>query len=136
MSQIRVRECFEKNTTLESMFFAGPTFLHWCIRRNYVCNKLGASSLQRSSIPENLDKDKIEPFLRELQKSSHPLKKMKLVVLGHGGIGKTTLLAALRNILDPLHPRSVCSKLLSITLTFFQSPHNGLDGRNSKHNRN
>lgn len=38
--------------------------------------------------------------LEELKKSSEVWRAMKLVVLGHGRIGKTTLLHVLKSLLD------------------------------------
>lgn len=72
------------------------------MKLNLKCKEVKASKLQRDSVPQGLQNvDQIELILEELKKSSEPWKKMKLVVLGHGRIGKTTLLKAVHNLLDP-----------------------------------
>lgn len=40
-------------------------------------------------------------FLTELMQSSDELRAMKLVVLGNGRIGKTTLINAMKTAIDP-----------------------------------
>ena len=50
---------------------------------------------QRTSVPLH----EIRLFLIELIKSSEEWKVMKLIILGHGGIGKTTMLHVLKDIL-------------------------------------
>lgn len=67
-----------------------------------MCKEVKATKLQRNSVPHGqLDRNQIKALLEEVKKSSEPWNKMKLVVLGHGRIGKTTLLKAVHNLLDP-----------------------------------
>ena len=52
---------------------------------------------ERTSIPKQLSaRGEIETFLKELQRTGVPWNTLKLVFLGHGEIGKTTLLNAIR----------------------------------------
>jgi hypothetical protein len=54
------------------------------------------------------DEESIENFLKELiSKKSEPWRAMKMVMLGHGRIGKTTLLHAMKSILQPNNPEKV-----------------------------
>jgi hypothetical protein len=46
----------------------------------------------RNSVPRSIKEGDIEPFLRELMKTSTPWYSLKLVLLGNGRVGKTTLL--------------------------------------------
>lgn len=69
---------------------------------NKLCKNLGASKIQRDSVPEGrLTEAKTEQFLQELMKSSEIWKSMKLIFIGHGQIGKTTLVTAFKKLLDP-----------------------------------
>lgn len=95
-----IKECFQANSTLVECH-TNNSLIDWFVALNKISKELGASSLQRNSVPYGLDKDKIEEFLVELMKSSETWKSMKLVVLGHGQIGKTTMLAKFKNLLDP-----------------------------------
>ncbi len=75
---------------------------------------MGATKLHRQSIPQNLylkvllhfwltlyllffSQGDITKFMKELMKNSSEWKTMKIVILGHGRIGKTTLLRALKS---------------------------------------
>jgi Flp pilus assembly CpaF family ATPase len=59
----------------------------------------------------NLENEKqIETFVKELMAHSAPWQAMKLVTLGHGRIGKTTLLNKLRLIVDPNEKVAVCMR--------------------------
>jgi hypothetical protein len=76
-----------------------------------VCAELKEVSLQqRNSIPiGQMDKSAIRDFLQELKRSSEPMRAMKLVILSHGRIGKTTLLHHMKEILHPTTPdNQVC----------------------------
>lgn len=62
-------------------------------------------------------------FLEEMQKSNEEWRALKLVVLGHGGIGKSTLLRVLKTIssnsdIDTL----VCTCILSVKCINYFSP--------------
>lgn len=61
---------------------------------------MGASKIQRNSIPQHLQDNDIKEFLSQLMKSGEEFRAMKLVVLGNGRIGKTTLLHTIKKILD------------------------------------
>lgn len=49
----------------------------------------------------------IEQFLGDLLRKSEPWNSLKLVFLGHGRIGKTTLVHALKNIIHPYSAQTV-----------------------------
>ena len=55
---------------------------------------------QRQSVPLSLNKFDIKPFLKDLMKNSEPWRAMKLVVLGNGRIGKTTMLHSLKKLVN------------------------------------
>ncbi len=60
------------------------------------------------------DEDAIRSFLQEIMnKGSEPWKAMKLVLLGHGKIGKTTVLHALKSVLQPSAPQQVKQRNLN-----------------------
>eukprot|EP00026_Physarum_polycephalum_P001439 Phypoly_transcript_01440.p1 GENE.Phypoly_transcript_01440~~Phypoly_transcript_01440.p1 ORF type:complete len:1130 (-),score=207.03 Phypoly_transcript_01440:9-3374(-) len=99
-----IEDCFSENSTLESLYSSHGIFapVGWYAVRNKICNMLGAGKILRNSIPHHLTKDRdVRAFVTELMKSSEELRAMKLVVLGNGRIGKTTLLHAMQKILDP-----------------------------------
>lgn len=74
--------------------------LQWFADVNYVCKELKVGKEDRSSVPQHLDtKDKIRNFLLELNRGFEEWRAMKLVVLGHGDIGKTTLIHTIKNLL-------------------------------------
>jgi hypothetical protein len=96
-----LEDLFSTNCTLDyTHFHGGP--IEWFALRNNVCKSMGVGKVLRDSIPRHLEKkEDMESFLKELMASSEPLRSMKLVVLGNGQIGKTTLLHAMKNILSP-----------------------------------
>lgn len=97
-----IEECFQHNTTLEGCGGDSNFILKWYTMCNRICNKLGATIQHRNSIPRNLSKeDQINSFIRQLLANSSEWRVLKLVTLGHGRIGKTTLLNKLRLILNP-----------------------------------
>lgn len=51
-------------------------------------------------MPRNIEKDDIGPFLLDLMKKSEEWRALKIVVLGNGRIGKTTLIKAVKGILN------------------------------------
>ena len=80
--------------------------ISWFGTLNKVCNQLKAGRHQRNSVPRHLviEKD-IHNFLMELQHSSENWHAMKLVVLGNGQIGKTTMLHAMKKLLNQNLPQ-------------------------------
>lgn len=85
--------------------------------------------IQRNSVPQgHLTEQQIETFLIELMKNSRPWRTMKLIILGHGHIGKTTLLAAFKNLMDPSFHYEVCTLRRGKVCSYFV-----LDGRYYKH---
>jgi hypothetical protein len=56
------------------------------------------------------NEEQIETFVKELIAHPAPWRAIKLVTLGHGRIGKTTLLNKLRLIVDPNEKFVVCMK--------------------------
>lgn len=109
-----IEDCFQENFTLETCFNNDQA--KWFGERNKICNKMKASQAQGNSIPHNMKKEDIPQFLADLQKSSEELRAMKLMVLGDGRIGKTTLLNAMKRILGEKH--QVCCVFL-LFLVFY-----------------
>jgi hypothetical protein len=99
-----VEDCFSENSTLETVY-NNSRLLRWFSLRNKVCNSLGGiGKAQRNSIPQSLEKEgDIRAFLKELMEGSKDLRAMKLIVLGDGRVGKTTLLNAMKAVLEPKH---------------------------------
>lgn len=110
VSENWIKECFYYNTTLvECNLF--DIRIHWFMDLNKICKELGATYLQRKSVPQGeLFAHEIKTLLTEMIHHSEPWKKMKLVVLGHGRIGKTTLLTTIHNILHPSQVYQVCTR--------------------------
>lgn len=110
-----INECFNTNTTFTNVsWINNDKNIQWFASLNFVCNEFHASNLQRRSVPRLTDNGEImvpniRRFLGELVKSSESWKKMKLIVLGHGRIGKTTLLVTIHNILHPSEDNQVSS---------------------------
>eukprot|EP00026_Physarum_polycephalum_P000711 Phypoly_transcript_00712.p1 GENE.Phypoly_transcript_00712~~Phypoly_transcript_00712.p1 ORF type:complete len:920 (-),score=65.02 Phypoly_transcript_00712:1306-4065(-) len=98
-----VEDVFSENTTLgvyknEKISF--NLLVKWFVTCNHVCNKLSANKRCRDSIPREMKSEaEIESFVQQLLTSSSEWRAMKLVVLGHGQIGKSTLLSKVRSIL-------------------------------------
>lgn len=57
---------------------------------------MNANKIHRNSVPFQTPVHEIESFLKEMIENSEQWKTMKLVVLGNGRIGKSTLLHRLR----------------------------------------
>jgi hypothetical protein len=96
-----IHDCFCVNTTLEQCE-SGGDLLHWYTTGNRVCNSLRLPIQYRNSIPRDLrEESQIASFVSQLNSRSEVWRAMKLVTLGHGRIGKTTLLNKLRSIVDP-----------------------------------
>lgn len=75
----------------------------WYVDLNYMCKELGLGLADRNSVPPHLKtKDQIRAFLLELRSGFEEWRAMKMVVLGHGRIGKTTLLTAIKSLLQQL----------------------------------
>lgn len=97
-----IKDCFKINTTLQKCNDKPDLLIQWFATLNMVCKRLGASVIQRNSIPEGyFSEDQIEEILLELIKSSEKWNSMKLIILGHGQIGKTTLLTEFKTLIDP-----------------------------------
>lgn len=80
--------------------------IKWYISLNHVCIKLNADRIFRNSVSKDLQTEvEMHSFLTELMAKSEEWRAMKLVVLGHGRIGKTTLLREIKHSLDPQSPR-------------------------------
>jgi hypothetical protein len=108
-----IEDFFQNNTTLEG--FDGHELASWYATCNRICNKLGASIKYRNSIPRNIKSlGDIHSFVKELMSKSSPWRALKLITLGHGCIGKTTLLNKLQCMLDPNKKIEVCHKALTI----------------------
>jgi hypothetical protein len=77
---------------------------------NTQTNKIGTQA--RNSVPRNTKEGDIKPFLIELMKNSTPWHSMKLVVLGNGRIGKTTLLDTMLQLLksSKINVNKVCDR--------------------------
>ncbi len=77
-----------------------------------------SETFHRNSVPRRVDMSEKEmrTFISQLIQEGEQWKSMKMVVLGNGRIGKTTLLRTFDKLLDPssIH---VCS--LSIFFLFF-----------------
>ncbi len=60
-------------------------------------------SIQRNSVPRRPDmsKDEIRAYIQQLMSEAEEWKAIKMIVLGHGRIGKTTLLHSIHQIIDP-----------------------------------
>lgn len=70
---------------------------HYFFKYHYGYNQSG--DVIRKSIPKGLeDENEIANFVKSLMEKSEEWKAMKIVVLGHGEIGKTTLLDAFKKI--------------------------------------
>jgi hypothetical protein len=80
----------------------------WYSCLNRVCKKLGTSLTLRNSVPQAIQGEKeIQIFIEQLQRKSEVWRSMKLVILGHGRIGKTTLLQSLRQVLAQNYDQKV-----------------------------
>lgn len=86
-----IHALFQENSTIIEPTFGGEQ-IQWYAERNRVCKDLGLDKAHRDSVPLNLPINQIKSFL-EASKTSEPWNTMKLVVLGHGRIGKTTLVS-------------------------------------------
>ncbi len=68
---------------------------------NELCHQLNANRLLRNSIPLKMDdKEEIAPLLHHLIAGSEEWRAMRIVVLGHGRIGKTALIREVKAILN------------------------------------
>jgi polynucleotide 5'-kinase involved in rRNA processing len=65
---------------------------------NLINRNIFTAKEQRNSVPLNIDKKDIRGFIEDLVKNSEEWRAMKLVVLGNGQIGKTTMLKVLKEI--------------------------------------
>jgi hypothetical protein len=122
VSNNMVEDCFSENSTLEDARSNSEEIrlVKWFALRNKLCNSLGGvGKAQRNSIPQSLEQEEdIRAFLKELMEGSKDLRTMKLIVLGDGRIGKTTLLNAMKSVLDPKH-HQVASPVFTFCFLFF-----------------
>lgn len=96
-----IDDAFADNATLLDWKCSNP-LIQWYTLCNKICHKLGANIQFRNSIPKNLKTETpITSFIQQLMSKSSEWRAMKLVVLGHGRIGKTTLLSVLHSVVDP-----------------------------------
>lgn len=93
-----IHDCFQENITVTTITtsdrHAGEQ-MKWYAERNRLFKDLGLGRVPCNSVPLNLPKDQIQYFLEAIE-YSEPWKAMKLVVLGHGQIGKSTLVYRLK----------------------------------------
>jgi hypothetical protein len=112
-----IEELFQDNTGLEHVS-SSNYLINWYTLCNKICNQLGVSIKYRNSIPRSLrNENEIRAFVEELKANSSEWRAMKLVTLGHGRIGKTTLLSRMRSLIDSSWIHDVC------TFIFCQNVH-------------
>jgi Ras of Complex, Roc, domain of DAPkinase len=110
----QIEDFFQYNTTLEGCR-GNNNLATWYATCNKICNELGASIKYRNSIPRDIKSEMdIRSFVKELMSKSSPWRALKLITLGHGRIGKTTLLNKFQCMLDPKKQIEVCHKTLTI----------------------
>jgi hypothetical protein len=92
-----VEECFSENKTIVKG--EGPKGITRWITINRICKELNAFEEERNSIPRNVDTpEEIEAFLKEMTVvKGEQWNTLKLIILGHGEVGKTTLLKAIQH---------------------------------------
>jgi len=67
---------------------------------NRLCEELDLGKMQRNSVPLAADDEaSMRQSLEAMKESSEEWRAMKLVVLGHGRVGKTTLLHKLKSFI-------------------------------------
>lgn len=93
-----IHDCFRENTTITTIIYGGNVS-KWYAERNRICKELGLGRVYCNSVPHTLPQDQIESFLKDLVQGES-WKAMKLVVLGHGGIGKSTLVHRLKDYIN------------------------------------
>lgn len=96
MATESVHACFKENITLTTVINSGSVF-QWYTERNRVCKELGLGREHCNSVPLKMPKDQIRSFFKEFETKSEEWKAMKLVVLGNGRIGKSTLVHKLKD---------------------------------------
>lgn len=96
-----IHDCFLENITLTKVI-NHESILQWYAKRNQTCKELGLGKSHCNSVPLNLPLDQIQSFFKEATVKSEPWKAMKLVVLGHGCIGKSTLVQKLKDYINPV----------------------------------
>ena len=87
---------------------------------------------QRQSVPQSMSTKNIRHFLRDLMKSSESWRAMKLVVLGNGQIGKTTMLHTLKQLIQTLHDPVCCFEFLLCFVFVFVFFLNSKQGNNAR----
>ncbi len=72
---------------------------YWYPSLNKACRKFDVGKAYRDSVPRDTKINQIEKFVEQLLAGSEERREMKLVVLGNGRIGKTTLLCTIKKLL-------------------------------------
>ncbi len=91
-----IHKCFQSNTSLIKCGSKHPLIRQY-ITLNSLCKEIGVGKQQRNSVPIEWDVETMRTYLHEIKKESVSWKTMKLVLLGDGRIGKTTLLEKIKS---------------------------------------
>lgn len=88
--------------------------MNWYLRVNGLAKDMNCNRLQRHSVPFCVikeDENYVEEttFLSSIVASSEAWRAIKMVILGHGQIGKTTLLSSIKKLLKQ-DDAQVCTK--------------------------
>ncbi len=86
-----INKTFQKNTSLVQCGNSNA-LIQWYTMRNRICKEIGVGQRERNSIPLGWNEQEARIFLNEIKKGSTTWKTMKLVLLGDGRVGKSTLL--------------------------------------------
>lgn len=122
-----VDDCFEENSTITEG--EGPSGISRYITINRLCKEMNASMQQplistvynnhikgateRRSIPKKMeDHDEIKSFLTELIGTGEPMNSLKLLVLGNGEVGKTSLLNSIQIVQNAVNKKGVLRKVI------------------------
>lgn len=76
--------------------------MRWYAARNRLWRESGLGEDILFSVPLNLKEYQLVPFFEEAKNRCESWKIMKLIVLGHGGIGKSTLMYRLKEYVQPV----------------------------------
>ncbi len=118
-----VEDLFDSNVTLMQCNYGGQE-LSYYMNLNSLCKEMNASmflfflkqlfsnyqhndylsdKIHRNSVPRRSDmpKEEMREYLKQLMSEGEQWKAIKMVVLGNGRIGKTTLLHSIHQLLTP-----------------------------------